>query len=319
MALRRIIGYSVRRAQHKFRRSVNSMFDMFDQYFGPHGGHHSLAVQNISGAFKKSNIHSIDYLDPKSRSILLAGHSHWENIKHKKARTDSARASKFQKLSLEITTAVKQGGADLQSNLRLALLIQKAKEINFPKDRVEAAIQRGSGKGSDSAEPIIYEGYGPQGTAIVIETLTDNRNRTAQLIRKIFSDYSCNLGATGCVSYMFSKLGQIIVPMNGKSEDEITEIALEAGAEDIKFPAPGEKPEAKILCKVDALFETKKVLESKGIGPKQMTIVQLPQSIVTFANEENLKLFQDFLIAFENCEDVVTVTHNADLKAEDDE
>ncbi len=171
----------------------------------------------------------------------MSGHSKWANIKHKKGKADALRGKITTKISREITIAVRMGGADPTGNMKLKLALTKAKANNIPKDNIQRAIQKGAGAlEGNSYEEITYEGYGPAGVAIMVDCLTDNRNRTAADVRHIFSRYSGNLGATGCVNYMFQQKGIFAVSVDtGVSEDELMLIALEAGAEDIKSSEDG--------------------------------------------------------------------------------
>ena len=164
----------------------------------------------------------------------MSGHSKWANIKHKKERTDSARAKIFTKIGKELTVAVREGGPDPASNSKLRDLIQKAKANNVPNDNIERTIKKAQGAQGENFEEITYEGYGPAGVALIITATTDNRNRTAGNIRAYFSKFHGNMGQTGCVSYLFSDKGQIIITDEDEEydEDKLMEQALEAGAED---------------------------------------------------------------------------------------
>ena len=166
----------------------------------------------------------------------MSGHSKWANIKRRKGAVDAERAKAFTKISREIIVAVQQGGPDPDGNFRLKLMIQKAKAANMPNDNINRCIQKAAGNTEESKmDEIVYEGYGPAGTAILLEIMTDNRNRTASEIRYLFSRNGGNLGETGCVAWMFDRIGRIVIPMEGKDEDDVMMTALDAGAEDVSF------------------------------------------------------------------------------------
>src|SRR5262249_27118617 len=163
----------------------------------------------------------------------MAGHSQFKNIMHRKGRQDAARAKLFAKLAREITVATKNGLADPEMNARLRLAIQAARTENMPKDNIERAIKKAAGAETASYKPIRYEGYGPGGVAIMVEALTDNRNRTGGAVRALFTKHGGNLAATGAVSHMFSHIGEIAYPSSAGSADQVLEAAIEAGAEDV--------------------------------------------------------------------------------------
>ena len=162
----------------------------------------------------------------------MSGHSKWKNIMHKKEKTDAQRAKVFTKIGKEIAVAVKEGGPNPQSNARLKDLIAKAKANNVPNDNIEKAIKKASGADGVTYEELTYEGYGPSGVAVIVETTTDNKNRTAGEVRHYFDKFGGNLGATGCVSFMFEDKGIILIDADGVDEDKLMEAALEAGAAD---------------------------------------------------------------------------------------
>ena len=165
----------------------------------------------------------------------MPGHNKWSSIKHRKAAQDKKRGKIFTKIIREITVAVREGGKDPDTNSKLRLALQRAKDANMPKDTVQNAIKRGAGElPGESYDEIVYEGYGPNGVAILVEALTDNKNRTASEVRHIFSKYGGNLGETGCVGWIFERKGYITIDGNGVSEDDVMEIVLEAGADDIR-------------------------------------------------------------------------------------
>ena len=165
----------------------------------------------------------------------MSGHSKWANIKRKKGKNDAVRGKITTKISREITIAVRMGGADPTGNMRLKLALQKAKENNIPKENINRAIQKGAGTlEGQSYEEIVYEGYGPAGVALTVNVLTDNRNRAAADVRHLFSKHGGNMGETGCVSWMFKNLGLFVVAKDAVDEDKLMEVALDAGADDIR-------------------------------------------------------------------------------------
>ena len=168
-----------------------------------------------------------------AKDTRMAGHSQFKNIMHRKGRQDAARAKLFAKLAREITVAVRNGLADPDMNARLRLAIQAARAENMPKDNIERAIKKASGGGTESYETIRYEGYGPGGVAVIVEALTDNRNRTGGAVRAVFTKHGGNLGATGAVAHMFQHVGEIIYPASAGSADAMLEAAIEAGADDV--------------------------------------------------------------------------------------
>ena len=182
----------------------------------------------------------------------MSGHSKWNNIKHKKAKTDAARANVFTKIAKEISIAVKESGGDPATNSRLRDLITKARASNVPNDNIERTIKKALGSDGANYEEITYEGYGPEGVAVIVETSTDNRNRTAGEVRHAFDKFGGNLGATGCVSYMFSPKGVIIISSEDVDEDALMEAALEAGASD--FEVDPESEAFEIYTEPDDLY-----------------------------------------------------------------
>ncbi len=207
----------------------------------------------------------------------MAGHSHWANIAHKKALVDKKCGKLWSKLSKAIIVAAKMGGGDPDSNLRLRYAIDAAKAVSLPKDNIERAIKRGIGDVDASIlEEVLYEGYGPAGVAVLCEILTDNRNRTAGEIRKIFEMADGKLGATGCVSWMFDRKGLFLVPADKMDEDTLMELALEAGADDVK--RVGDKFE--ISCDPSSFGDVGTALEAKGIQPEAREIARIPTTTV---------------------------------------
>ena len=238
----------------------------------------------------------------------MSGHSKWANIKHKKEKTDSARAKVFTKIGKEITIAVKEGGGDPTSNSKLRDLIQKAKANNVPNDNIERTIKKALGGTGESYEEVVYEGYGPAGVAVIVEATTDNRNRTAGNIRSYFSKYHGNMGQTGCVSFMFEEKGVIvIVDEDGKiDEDKLMETALEAGAEDFS----GEDGVFEIYTVPDDVYAIADALKEAGYTMESAEKTKVPTTSVALDNEEDIKFMGLLIEKLEEDDDVMEVYHN---------
>lgn len=245
----------------------------------------------------------------------MAGHSKWANIKHKKARADAQKGKMFTKLSRELMVAARQGGGDIDSNIRLRLAVQKAKELNMPNDNIDRAIKKGLGEVEGvSYEEAVYEGYAPGGVAILLEIMTDNRNRTAGEIRNLFSRYGGNLGESGCVAWMFQRQGYINVEESkvNMEEDELMLLALELGAED--FKREGDTYE--IITEPEKLEKVKEGLISQGIEVNFARVTMVPQNLVEIAGEEVAKNILGLMEALEDHDDVQNVYSNFDLPEE---
>ncbi|MDL2274155.1 YebC/PmpR family DNA-binding transcriptional regulator [Oscillospiraceae bacterium OttesenSCG-928-G22] len=237
----------------------------------------------------------------------MAGHSKWKNILHKKEKTDAQRAKLFTKLSREIIVAVKEGGPDPASNARLKDVIAKAKAGNVPNDNINRVIQKAAGGGSDANyESNTYEGYGPGGVAVIVETMTDNKNRTASEMRHYFDKYGGNLGATGCVSWSFKRKGILVVEREGRSEDELMMQALDAGASD--FEPLDDVFE--ITTEPDDFAPCRDALEEAGVIFLSAELELIPDTYVTLADEEQVKQMQKLLDLLEENDDVQNVFHN---------
>ncbi len=240
----------------------------------------------------------------------VAGHSKWANIKHKKMREDAKRGKIFTKVAREIIVATRLGGGDPDSNPRLRRAIQLAKSVNMPKENIERAIKRGLGELPGVAyEEVIYEGYGPGGVAILIEAITDNRNRTVSEIRTIFSKHGGNLGEAGCVAWMFEKKG--IITVEGVDEDTLMEVAIEAGAEDVKE----EEGQLQVITSPEDLEDVREKIQAKGIKIKEAQLTYIPQSTVRVEGEKAEKLIK-LLDALEKHDDVQNVYANFDVPEE---
>ena len=246
----------------------------------------------------------------------MSGHSKWANIKHKKGKADALRGKITTKISREITIAVRMGGSDPTGNMKLKLALSKAKANNIPKDNIQRAIQKGAGAlEGQSFEEITYEGYGPAGVAMMVSCLTDNRNRTAADVRHVFSKYGGNLGATGCVGYMFQQKGVFAVSKEtGVEEDDLMMVALEAGAEDIKNEEEG----FEIVTTPDAFDDVEKALADAGIEVEMAEITMIPDTMAELSAEDAERV-QKMLDVLEDLDDVQDVYHNADLPDDDEE
>ena len=240
----------------------------------------------------------------------MSGHSKFANIKHKKEKNDAAKGKIFTKIGRELAVAVKEGvGPDPSNNSRLRDVIAKAKSNNMPNDTIERNIKKAAGEGSaDNYEHITYEGYGPNGTAIIVKTLTDNKNRTASNVRNAFTKGNGNVGTPGCVSFMFDEKGQIFVAKEDckMDADELMMIALDAGAEDFAE----EEDSYEILTAPEDFSEVRLKLEEAGIAMADAEVTMIPQTYVELTNEEDIKNIQKTLDLLEEDDDVQDVYHN---------
>jgi len=243
----------------------------------------------------------------------MSGHSHWAGIKYKKAIVDARRGKMWSKLARMIIVAAKTGGGDPAANLSLRYAIDKAKSANMPKDTIEKAIKKGTGEVEGvNFEEVLYEGYGPGGVAIMVEALTDNRNRTTPEIKRLFERHSGSLGTGGCVSWMFSKKGLITVNTAETSEDELLEIALTAGADDMQNT--GEVFE--ITCEPDAYEKLKEALKEKEIPTEVAEISMVPKNTVPVNDEAMARKIISLMDAFEDHDDVQNTYANFDIPDE---
>ncbi|MDA0833088.1 MAG: YebC/PmpR family DNA-binding transcriptional regulator [Planctomycetota bacterium] len=239
----------------------------------------------------------------------MAGHSHWANIANKKGAADKKKGKLFGKLSRAIIVACQHGGGDPDSNLALRYAIDKARKNSMPKDNIERAVKKGCGESSgEQYVEILYEGYGPSGVAVICEILTENRNRTAGEIRKIFEVYNGNLGSTGCVAWMFERKGLFVVPMQHVSEEQLFEIALEAGADDVKLE--GESFE--VTCPVDRFQAVSQALEANKIPTDVSEVTRIPQNTVELDADSGRQVLK-LLDALEDNDDVQSVTANYNI------
>lgn len=237
----------------------------------------------------------------------MSGHSKWHNIAGKKGKTDAQRAKVFTKLSREIIVCVREGGPNTDSNGRLRDIIAKARANNVPSDNINRVIARAAGNTeSDNYESINYEGYGPSGVAVIVETMTDNRNRTASDVRHYFDKYGGNMGATGCVSWMFDRKGVFVIDREGLDEDAVMLEALDAGAED--FAAEDEVFE--VYTAPDDFSAVRTNLEERGYSFLSAQVEMVPQNYIRLESEDDLKNMQKLLDMLEDNDDVQNVWHN---------
>jgi len=242
----------------------------------------------------------------------MAGHSKWAGIKHKKAVVDARRGKLFTKLARAITVAAKDGGGDPDGNPALALAVQKARDASMPKDNIERAIAKGTGEGADAdaLEAVVYEGYGPGGVAVMVEALTDNRNRTGSEVRHIFGRHGGNLGEPGSVAYLFDKRGVIVVDAERYSEDDLI-VAIDAGAEDIAM----DDDVFEVLTEPGALAAVRAALADAGIEVEAAEVSQRPKTLVPLDESGAVKLIR-LIDALEEQDDVDAVHANFDVDAD---
>ncbi len=241
----------------------------------------------------------------------MAGHSKWANIQHRKGRQDAVRAKLFSKLSKEITVAAKMGDADPDKNPRLRLAVKEAKAVSMPKDNIERAIKKSQGGDAENYDEIRYEGYGPGGVAVIVEAMTDNRNRTASNVRSTFSKHGGNLGETGSVAFMFDRKGQVVYPVSAGDADTIMLAAIDAGAEDVET---GED-EHVIWCADTDLGAVSSALEY-ALGEAASTrLVWKPQT-TTELDLDGARTLLKLIDALEDDDDVQNVTANFEISDE---
>ncbi len=241
----------------------------------------------------------------------MSGHSKWNNIKHKKEKADAAKAKIFTKIGKEMAVAIKAGGPDPGNNSRLRDLIAKAKANNVPNDNIQRTIKKFSDNSDINFEEITYEGYGPSGVAIIVETQTDNRNRTAGNVRAAFSKYGGNLGQNGCVGYLFEEKGVITIVDEDDEieEDKIMEDALEAGAEDIK----NDEGEYSIYTAVADLDSVRDAIIALGYKINTADLAKVPSTYTELTSDEDIENMQKMLDKFNEDDDVNAVYHNWDI------
>lgn len=243
----------------------------------------------------------------------MSGHSKWANIKYRKATQDAKRGKLFQKLVRAIIVAAREGGGDPSMNVRLKTAIERAREANVPMDNIERAIKRGTGELEGvQYEEVFYEGYGPCGVAILVEALTDNRNKTASEMRTLFSRNGGSLGEAGCVSWMFERRGAIRITGEGLDEDELLSVALEAGADDVK----NEDGEFVVYCDPATFSKVKGALEGHGFAVSGAEVGMVPKSTVSISDKDDAHKVVRLLNLLEDHDDVQNVYANFDIPDE---
>ena len=247
----------------------------------------------------------------------MSGHSKWHNIQAKKGKTDAARGKIFTKIGREIAIAVREGGSNPESNSKLKDIIAKAKANNMPNDNIQRSIKKAAGEGTGAVyEEITYEGYAPGGVAVIVDTISDNRNRTASDVRHCFAKYGGNLGTTGSVGFMFDERGVLVVEREpGSDEDEMMMTALDAGAEDVKV----EEEVYEILTAPNDFSTVRQNLEKQGYTFLSAEVQKIPQNTVEVTDPDTVLKIQKMLDLLEENDDVQNVFHNADLPDEDEE
>ena len=241
----------------------------------------------------------------------MAGHSKWANIQHRKGRQDAVRSKLFSKLAKEITVAAKLGDPDPEKNPRLRMAVKEAKSVSVPKDVIDRAIKKSQGGDADSYDEIRYEGYGPGGVAVIVEAMTDNRNRTASTVRSTFAKCGGSLGETGSVSFMFERKGQVTYYVSVGDEDTVMMAALEAGAEDVESSEDGHA----IFCADTDLNEVSSALEAQLGEPESAKLIWLPQT-TTELDLEGMEKLMKLIDTLEDDDDVQRVTANFEVSDE---
>ena len=241
----------------------------------------------------------------------MSGHSKWSSIKHKKGAADKKRGQLFSKLSRALIVAAREGGPDPAANLALANAIEKARSYSMPKDNIERAIARGSGADSDAQafETVVYEGYGPSGVAVIVEALTDNRNRTASEVRHAFDKHDGNLGTSGAVAWLFERRGVVLVPADGVDEDELTLAAAEGGADDVSLDGSTYE----VVSAPEALRTVREALEAGGFTLESAELAMIPKTTVEVADESAAKKLLRLIDQLEENDDVQDVYANFDI------
>ena len=241
----------------------------------------------------------------------MSGHSKWSTIKHKKGAADAKRGKLFTKLSKAIIVAAKEGGPDPAANLSLQNAVEKAKSYSMPKDTIERAIARGAGTDADAAayETIVYEGYGPDGVAVLVEALTDNRNRTASDVRHTFAKHGGNLGTTGAVAWLFERRGVVLVDAESVDEDELTLAAAEGGADDIEVDGNV----FQVSSAPESLSAVRDAIEAAGIEVQSAELTMIPKTTVEVAEEAAAKKLIRLIEELEDNDDVQDVSANFDI------
>ena len=241
----------------------------------------------------------------------MSGHSKWSSIKHKKGAADAKRGKLFSKLTLAIIVAAKEGGPDPGGNLALQNAVEKAKANSMPKDNIDRAIAKGAGTDADAAayETVIYEGYGPAGVAVIVEALTDNRNRTAGDVRHTFAKNDGNLGTSGAVAWLFERRGVVLVPADGADEDELTLAAAEGGADDVSLDGSSYE----VLSAAEQLATVREAVAAAGFEIESAELTMLPKTTVAVEDENEAKKILRLIDQLEDNDDVQEVYANFDI------
>jgi len=241
----------------------------------------------------------------------VSGHSKWSSIKHKKGAADAKRGQLFSKLSRAIIVAAKEGGPDPDGNLALQNAIEKARSYSMPKDNIERAIAKGSGADADgsSYETVVYEGYGPEGVAVLVEAVTDNRNRTASDVRHAFTKHGGNLGTTGAVAWQFERRGVVLVAADGVDEDDLVLTAAEAGADDVELDGSS----FVVTSPPESLSPVREALQAAGLAVESVELAMVPKTTVAVSDESTARRIMNLVEGLEDTEDVQDVYANFDI------
>ena len=241
----------------------------------------------------------------------MSGHSKWSSIKHKKGAADAKRGQLFSKLSRAIIVAAKEGGGDPAGNLALQNAIEKARSYSMPKDNIERAIAKGSGADAEAAsfETVVYEGYGPEGVAVLVEALTDNRNRTASEVRHAFTKFGGNLGTTGAVAWQFERRGVVLVSASGADEEELVTAAAEGGADDVELDGSS----FVVTSTPESLSDVRRALQDGGFTVESVELAMIPKTTVAVSDESAARRIVKLVEGLEDTEDVQDVYANFDI------
>ena len=241
----------------------------------------------------------------------MSGHSKWSSIKHKKGAADAKRGQLFSKLSRAIIVAAKEGGPDPDGNLALGNAIEKARSYSMPKDNIERAIAKGSGADADASsyETVVYEGYGPEGVAVLVEAVTDNRNRTASEVRHAFTKHGGNLGTTGAVAWQFERRGVVLVSADGADEDALVLTAAEAGADDVSLDGSS----FVVTSAPESLTPVREALRAAGFAVESVELAMVPKTTVAVSDESTARRIMNLVDGLEETEDVQDVYANFDI------
>ena len=241
----------------------------------------------------------------------MSGHSKWSSIKHKKGAADAKRGQLFSKLSRAIIVAAKEGGGDPAGNLALQNAIEKARSYSMPKDNIERAIAKGSGADAEAAsfETVVYEGYGPEGVAVLVEALTDNRNRTASEVRHAFTKFGGNLGTTGAVAWQFERRGVVLVSASGADEEELVTAAAEGGADDVELDGSS----FVVTSTPESLSDVRRALQDGGFTVESVELAMVPKTTIAVSDESAARRIVKLVEGLEDTEDVQDVYANFDI------